>query len=347
MSIKRTSINELVQNEAEYIIIDVRSPGEFNHAHIPNAYNIPLFTDEERKVVGTAYKHHGKQPAIKIGLDYFGVKMKTIVENVEKLFINHQQKKLLVHCWRGGMRSAAIAWLLELYGFDIVILNGGYKSFRNWALQQFDIQYKLNILGGFTGSAKTDLIAEMIKKGIKAIDLEGIAIHKGSAFGGIGLPDQPSQEMFENKLALALYLNNQHFSNKAIWLEDESQRIGSVNIPHKLWDQIRKSPLYFIEIPFEERLDYILQQYGPLNIEDLINSVGRITKRLGPNETKKTIAFLKEHNIREAFRMLLIYYDKNYLKAMNKREHITELLTKIYSDTGCSNHNIHLIQPYL
>ncbi len=346
MSIKRISIDEFLETKQNLIILDVRSPLEFDHAHIPNAVNTPLFTNEERKIVGTLYKQEGKHAAIKTGLGFFGVKMKHYVENVESIYKINSTKKILVHCWRGGMRSAAIAWLLDLYGFEVRVLNRGYKEYRTWSLCQFEKSYNFKILGGFTGSSKTELLAEIKKNNNATIDLEFLANHKGSAFGGIGQPNQPSQEMFENLLAKELYQNSMH-SNKPIWIEDESQRIGRVNLPHSLWKQIRKSPLYFIDIPFEKRAAYILQQYGTLNIDLLITATERISKRLGPNETKICINYLKENKITEAIKILLSYYDKGYVKAMNQRETLQEQLTTISSPTFNPIQNIKLLKNYL
>jgi tRNA 2-selenouridine synthase len=152
-----------------------------------------------------------------------------------------------------------------------------------------------------------------------------LAHHKGSAFGGIGQAKQPSQEMFENKLALALQNNSHGF----FMIEDESQRIGALNIPHALWKNIRTAPLYFIDVPFQERLKHIIAYYGRLEKDKLITAILRIQKRLGPNETKTTINLLLENNIEGAFTILLKYYDKEYGKALEKRDNIQTLLHKI------------------
>lgn len=324
MPVKKITISEFIALSKQHHVVDVRSPGEFTHAHFPGAYSLPLFTDEERKVVGTAYKQQGKQKAIKIGLEYFGSKMNQMIEAAEAI-CNEQQistKTILVHCWRGGMRSAGVAWLLDLYGFDVYTLIGGYKSFRNWTLQQMENPYQFNVLGGYTGSAKTEMLHCIRAAQHAVIDLEGIAHHKGSAFGAIGQSPQPSQEMFENILALQLYQQTQHNLQQVVWVEDESQRIGNLNIPHSLWKTIRNSPLYFMDIPFEHRLKFIFQQYGHLEIQSLIDSTKRIEKRLGPNETKITIQYLKENNIDAAFSLLLQYYDKMYLAALQKRDNV-------------------------
>ena len=336
LSIKKITISEFLAFAPTHPIIDVRSPGEYHHAHIPHAYSLPLFTDEERKIVGTAYKQQGKQIAIKKGLDFFGVKMKSMVEEAERLIEQHNEETsksntIIVHCWRGGMRSAGVAWLLDLYGFDVYVLVGGYKAFRNWILQQFEQPYQMKVLGGYTGSGKTPLLQALQTLGEKTIDLEALAHHKGSAFGGIGQPTQPSQEMFENKLALSLYQTNLATNKEQpfFWIEDESQRIGTLNIPHALWKNIRQQPVFFLDIPFEERLEHILEEYAGLDKEKLCEAVLRIQKRFGPAETKQAIQWIQENNIKAAFTLLLRYYDKTYTKALHSRDELNQLLRNI------------------
>jgi tRNA 2-selenouridine synthase len=314
-------------------VIDVRSPGEFAHAHIPGAYNLPLFTDEERKQVGTAYKQESRETAIKIGLDYFGVKMRKMVEEMETFTKASKEQTLLIHCWRGGMRSAAIAWLMNLYGFKVYTLAGGYKAYRKWVMEQFEKEYPFHIVGGYTGSAKTLVMQELARQSSVMIDLEGIAKHKGSAFGALGEGLQPSQEMFENLLATALINASQQCRSAngeaPIWLEDESQRIGLVNIPQPLWKTIRNSPVYFLDIPFEERLNYIVEGYGKFDREKLIGAIIRIQKRLGGLETKTAVGCMVEGDIKESFRILLKYYDKYYLKGLHSRDQLDQLLHTI------------------
>ena len=337
MSVKKILIEEFLELTQHLPVFDVRSPGEYNHAQIPGAYSLPLFSDEERKVVGTAYKQQGKQKAIKFGLDYFGVKMKGIVEEVEKIVKSHKQElltnvseqvtqnRIIVHCWRGGMRSGAVSWLLDLYGFEVYILVGGYKAYRNWVISQFEKDYNFKILGGYTGSGKTTILHQLKNYNQIVVDLEKLANHKGSSFGGIGQGEQPTQEMFENLLAVDLNKNQQ----KTIWLEDESQRIGRLHIPHILWNTMRAKPVYFVDIPFHERLIYIEKEYGICDKEQLQESIERIQKRLGPLETKTAIAHLQKDEIAECFGILLLYYDKHYKKGLQNRDNIDKLLNKI------------------
>jgi tRNA 2-selenouridine synthase len=191
VAIQRLTIKDFLQQSKDHVLLDVRSPGEYKHAHIPSAISFPLFTDEERKIVGTTYKQKSREDAIKIGLDFFGPKMRKMIEEVEHIISKRQTanaseanlKLVFVYCWRGGMRSAAIAWLLDLYGFKVHALAGGYKSFRNYVLQTFEQPFQFKILGGYTGSGKTEVLNELEKQGETIIDLEKIASHKGSAFG--------------------------------------------------------------------------------------------------------------------------------------------------------------------
>jgi tRNA 2-selenouridine synthase len=361
MGAEKIHIEQFLELAKQYPVLDVRSPGEYKHAHIPGAYSLPLFTDEERKIVGTTYKQQSREQAIKIGLDFFGIKMRKMVEEVESLVDSHKSgeeiladgRKLmtgatangqrmtnivLVHCWRGGMRSGAVSWLLDMYGFKVYTLIGGYKKFRNYVLDTFKLLFHFNILGGYTGSGKTELLKTLKEKGEAVIDLEDIAKHKGSAFGSIGMPDQPGQEMFENLLSCELRVMSYEKKTESsapfkglegIWLEDESQRIGRVNIPPDLWNTMRQSPVYFLDIPFEERLKHIVQEYGQLDPEKVEDAIGRISQKLGNLNAKKAVLLLKEGKIAESFDILLKYYDKHYFKSLHNREGINSLLQTV------------------
>ena len=335
--IQKITIEQFLEMSGEYPVLDVRSPGEYHHAHIPGAYSLPLFTDEERKVVGTAYKQQSRQIAIKIGLDFFGVKMRKMVEEVEALLsatkrskLNNEQRitnSVLVHCWRGGMRSAGVAWLLDLYGFKVYTLVGGYKVYRKWVRDQFEKPCHLTVLGGYTGSGKTKVLHNLKKEGWPIVDLEGLAKHKGSAFGALGEPKQPTQEMFENLLAQELS-RLERLKVKA-FIEDESQRIGLLKLPDPFWTTMRKSAICFLDLPFEERLNYLTAEYGKYEKENLVNAIMRLQKRLGGLETKTAIGYLVEDNYKECFRILLRYYDKWYTKGLYNRDNISELINKI------------------
>lgn len=159
MPIEKIDIDSFLKLSREYPVLDVRSPDEYNHAHIPGAYSVPLFTDEQRAIIGTAYLKESRQAAVNHGLNYFSERMKIIPDEIIKIITGYQinnqpSSSLLIHCWRGGMRSDAVAWLMNLYGYKIYLLKGGYKAFRRWALFQFEKKYSLKVLGGFTGWGK-------------------------------------------------------------------------------------------------------------------------------------------------------------------------------------------------
>ena len=363
MAITQVSIDEFLTLSQEHPVLDVRSPGEFTHAHIPGAHSLPLFTDEERKVVGTAYKQESKQIAIKLGLDFFGKKMVNMLAEVEKIIaslsVSEKRKEenkpatLLVHCWRGGMRSAGVAWLLDLYGYKVYTLTGGYKMYRRWALQQFEKDYPIQIVGGYTGSGKTEALQKLVSEHACIIDLEKLASHKGSAFGKLGQAQQPSQEMFENELAKALFRASGQCikiiaagGSPVIWMEDESQRIGDVHIPTSFYRTMRTKKLYFLSIPFEERLNFIVSHYGKFEKEKLLNAIIRIKKRLGGLETKTAVNCLLEDDIKGCFSVLLYYYDKFYLKGLQSRDNLEKLFHKIELDMVSAEQSSRKLMDY-
>jgi tRNA 2-selenouridine synthase len=351
MPVESVNIENFLKIYKYFTVMDVRSPGEYLQAHIPGAFSIPLFTDEQRKIIGTAYKQESREIAVNHGLNYFSERMKVIPGEVANIVVDRkfkdvpfsvssEAKGLLIHCWRGGMRSEAVAWLLSLYGYKIYLLKGGYKSFRRWALKQFEKQYSFKILGGYTGSGKTEVLNAMKREGKTVIDLEALANHKGSAFGSLDGSVQPSQEMFENLLAIELWKANckketdsngeaQTNLDNEIWLEDESRHIGSVGFSQSFWKQMRNADLYFLDIPFEERLKFIVSQYGNFDKKLLVTAIMKIQKRLGGLETKNAINFLLENKVRDCFSILLHYYDKMYTNALNSREDISSLLNKV------------------
>jgi tRNA 2-selenouridine synthase len=343
MPVSRVHLDVFLSLKEAVPILDVRSPSEYAHAHIPGAYSFPIFNDEERAIVGTAYKQESRENAIKLGLNFFGKNLTSFVEAAEKILSKHngKQKTVCVHCWRGGMRSAAIAWLLDLYGFKVYLLNGGYKAYRNWVISQFDKPYELTVIGGYTGSNKTAILEEINKSKGVVIDLEKIAGHKGSAFGNLGLDPQPSQEHFENILATELELK--YIDNNTVFIEGESQRIGNVNLPLSFYKTMRAQPLIFLDIPFEQRLMCIVEGYGRFEKEQILNGISRITKRLGGLETKNAIDFLMAGNIKECFAILLKYYDKFYHRSTFTTEDENRKTTFIKSDTTDPSFNLHQI----
>lgn len=344
MSIRPIAIEQLIRRTSPSVIIDVRSPEEYRHAHYPGAVSLPLFDDDERAEIGTLYKRRGKQEAIKRGLEFFGPKMRSIVQETETILKQHPNHQLVVHCWRGGMRSSAVAWLLDLYGFKIDLLEGGYKKFRTWVLKQFEFAYPLIVLGGFTGSGKTEIL-KVFAPQHPVIDLEELAQHRGSAFGNLDSHHQDSTEQFENNLALALYgLRQQNKNNEKIWIESESSRIGNVRIPHLFFDQMKTAERIDIHIPFEKRLDFILNDYGNYDKEAIIAATHRIEKRLGGLNAQMIVDAVQHDDLKAAFGLLLKYYDKAYEKSAKKFNSPTYVLE--LPDTN-SQHNAQAVWDHI
>ncbi len=214
------------------------------------------------------------------------------------------------------MRSGVMAWALNLYGFEVYLIEGGYKHYRRWVQQQFEENYRLCILGGMTGSGKTKMLHQMMEMGEQVIDLEDLARHQGSSYGTMNKLVQPTQEQFENDLAHCLKnLDKQG----RIWVEDESLTIGKRSIPNPFWRQMRDAVLIDLKVGVEQRIQNLLQEYGTLDKSFLITCTERIQKRLGPEQTKNAIAAVNENRMEEFIRLVLVYYDKTYRTGLSKR----------------------------
>ncbi len=299
------------------VLIDVRSPKEYLQGHWPGAKNLPLFNNEERSLVGTAYKKKGRKKAILIGLEIITPKLRVLKEQLKLEASKSKNKTLKIYCWRGGLRSRSIANFAKLLGLNAVLLNGGYKTYRSWSLDQFEKKWPLRLIGGKTGTGKTSVLHELNKMEIFIIDLEGIANHKGSSFGGIGLPPQPSCEQYENLLAEELFKSEKSLA-KNIWLEAESASLGKCRIPNKLFFQMKLAPLIVIERSKEERVHILVKEYSLHSKEELIEATLRISKRLGPQRTTKAIESIQNGLWEEACIAMLDYYDKCYEYELEK-----------------------------
>lgn len=308
------TIESFLKESDKTPVIDVRSPGEFVNGHIPGAINIPLFNNEERAKVGTRYKQAGRDFAVELGLEIVGPKMADFLRKARKIA---KQKKLLIHCWRGGMRSQSMAWLFEMGGMNVSVLEGGYKTYRSYIRSQFERDIPIYILGGFTGSGKTEILYELAKNGEQIIDLEGIAHHKGSAFGTIGQLPQPTNEQFENNLAQEWMKMD---SSRPVWLEDESVTMGQCGIPYPLFQKMRNTQVYKVLIPKKVREERLVKEYANGDIEGLRNALERITRKLGGLRAQQALQALDEEDFMKVADISLQYYDKAYGYGIDKRD---------------------------
>jgi tRNA 2-selenouridine synthase len=310
----KTDIKTFLDLAGKTPVIDVRSPSEFGTGHIPGAFNIPLFDDSEREAVGIKYKKEGRAKAIIEGLKLSGTSMHLKLEKALKI---SKAGRLLVHCWRGGMRSEAMAWLFSLAGIETNILEGGYKAYRHFILENLSVNRNMIILGGLTGSGKTHILGYLKEKGHQVVDLEKLASHKGSAFGSLGQHLQPSSEYFANLLFEELKQND---PDQPLWLEDESRNIGNVFMPEEFYLNMQKNPIIILLMDIKTRLPRLIGEYSSYSSDVLISTITKISRRLGGDRTKEAIEAVQRGDYTKAIEITLHYYDKTYLFGLGKKQ---------------------------
>ncbi len=323
---KTVAVSEFLQLAQTYPVVDVRTVAEFDQGHIPDAFNIALFSNEERAKVGTAYKKQSKEAAVELGLAFVGKNLVKFVRQAKKIAVD---KTVLLHCWRGGMRSASMGWLFETAGLQVILLQGGYKAYRTYIREAFDKAQRILILSGSTGSGKTDILHVLDQNNQQIIDLEGLANHKGSAFGAIGQREQGSSEQFENNLAVQwLKLN----MTKPIWIEDESRSLGRLSIPDNLYQKMRQAEVICLHIPKKIREKRLVKEYADLDKEELRSALLRIEKKLGGKETKDALEALDKDDFLLVADVSLSYYDKAYDKGLSKRNQDSVIHIELLDD---------------
>ena len=302
--------NELYEhnNINETVLIDVRSPSEYNEFTIPGSINIPFFTDEERAEVGTIYKQVSVQAAKDRGLEIVSAKLPDFIRAFSEI-----EGKKVVFCWRGGMRSRTTATVLDLMGIRMYRLKGGIREYRRWivdTIEQINFKPNMYVLNGFTGSGKTVILEYLKREGYPVIDLEGLASHRGSIFGQIGL-EPNNQKTFEALLMKEVH----HYQNSPyVLVEGESKRIGKVTIPDFFMDKKDKGIQLFIKMPIEERVRHILDDYQPWNhVEECITAFRKIKKRIHSPIANQIETDLQAGEFESAVTLLLeYYYDPRY-----------------------------------
>lgn len=311
--ITRAKVEAFVEAGRKFPILDVRSPGEFANGHIPGAHLFSLFDNEERAEIGTLFKQVGQLEAITRGMDIIGPKVgKMFAEGIALV----KDGKILVHCWRGGKRSEAVAGLLNVAGMHVILLEGGYKQFRNWVLQQFKKPWPFLVVGGKTGSGKTDILHALGAMGENIVDLEELADHRGSAFGRLGATRDVTLPQFENDIAWNLTA----LKPGMIWLEDESRNLGGLQIQNDLWIQKVSAPMFMVELPRKVRMERLMKDYGNFSKTELEGAIMRLQKRLGGLRTTETVQALHAGDSEKVMDILLEYYDKSYFHPTEERK---------------------------
>ena len=308
------SIDQFLSLRESLPVIDVRSENEFAAGHVRGAVNIPLLNNDERIIVGTAYKQQGQRQAIDEGFRLVGPRLANIIQTTEKIASG---REILVHCWRGGMRSNNFCQFASMAGIKSQPLTGGYKTYRSQALESFKKPLQILLLGGCTGSGKSDVLRSLKEQGEQILDLEGLASHKGSAFGGLMMAPQPTTEQFQNELfeeILKLDLS------KRIWVEDESIAIGKIFLPTDFWQRMTQSKLVQMDVSKNVRIQRLVNEYGSADRDEFLTIMGKIVKRLGGQHYNAAKEKLQEGDMHSVMDILLTYYDKAYLESLEKRK---------------------------
>lgn len=306
-------IDDFLKIRKELPQVDVRSESEFTEGHVPGAVNIPLLNNEERVQVGTDYKQKGKDQAIRTGFRLVGPRLGAMMDQVVSF---SKGRELLVYCWRGGMRSENFCNFSAMAGVKTRRLTGGYKAYRERVQEIFNLKLPMIVIGGKTGSGKSDILRALDQSGEQVLDLEKLANHKGSAFGGLLQPPQPSNEQFINNLfekILSLDLS------RPVWVEDESISIGKIFLPKNFFEQKKNAPVVQIEVEKNIRVDRLVNEYGPAPREEFLLAMEKITRKLGGQNFNTARDFLMQGDMHSTIDILLDYYDKTYTFSLEKK----------------------------
>jgi tRNA 2-selenouridine synthase len=324
------NVNEFLSIQAP--CFDVRSPLEFDGSSIIGAMNLPLLDNVQRKAIGTCYKHNGKEAAVALGYQLVNPTRHTFMETITN---NTESKTVKLYCARGGLRSNKMAEFLNAHGYDIFLLRGGYKAYRNYILKTISSFNNVYILSGNTGCNKTGLLEALKVNGEQVIDLEALANHKGSAFGGIGEITQPSNAQFANRIFEAI---KGYQTEKQLWVESESISIGKIAIPLELWTNMQKANGIEIVIPIQQRIQFIVDTYGQFDLVALTEGIRKLSKRLGLETTEALCQMTLNQQLHPVVERLLQYYDKGYeggrLKK-NCQNYVKFELESTHADTNC------------
>lgn len=342
--VSKLAIDDFLNQILQGVVLDVRTPAEYEKGHLPHALNLALFSNEERVIVGTLYKQKSPEIAFEKGIEIVGPKMVDFIRQAKKYAKGG--KPLFLYCWRGGKRSGSMAWLLDMAGFEVYLLEGGYKAYRTAFISLLESHvWKFCVLGGSTGCGKTDILHEMAAQGEQVLDIEGLAKHKGSAFGSYGQGSQPSNEAFYNLLHDTLRQFDPH---KIVWCEGESIVIGKVNIPVELFTYLQSAPLILFSLPMEARVSHVVLEYGKLSKQELEEAFLKIEKRIGREQCKEAIHYICIDDLASAARIALNYYDKGYQKSIEKRSGAIILRYNAETDNALESANeLRLLVPSL
>ncbi len=312
---------ELIRDFDNFLLVDIRSPSEYREFHIPGAVNIPLFDDEEKKFIGDVYRLKGQETAKEEGIKLVSPKLYHFYKRFKEL--EKKGKQIVIYCWRGGMRSVAMCSFLSGTGIKVMRLEGGYRAFRRYILEDMKRIIKEKsfiVLTGKTGVGKTALLRDMEREGFPVVDLEKLAKDRGSAFGKVGMRENTTQKMFDADL----YFTLRNIRDTVIFIEDESRRIGNIHLPEDLYMSIVKGFRVELNTTLEERIRNIEVEYlKNVDISDIMEAVYKINKYLGKEGTEYVLNLIRDGKLRETIRFLIEnYYDRTYKRVRGSDTYI-------------------------
>jgi tRNA 2-selenouridine synthase len=311
-------------------IIDTRSPAEYRLDRLPGAVNWPVLDDRQRETIGTMYQREGAFKAKREGAILVARNIASLIERHARSI--DKEARLLIYCWRGGNRSGSLSTVLSRIGFRCDVLDGGYKAFRRWVMEDSArrvSQLHFQIIAGRTGSGKTDLLHHLAAQGAQVIDLEGLAKHRGSLLGAQPEQIQPSQRLFETELWFRL---GQCEPDKAVWLESESRKIGQIQIPESMIEKMRASDHYQLEVDATLRTQYLLKhyQYWTDHPQDLEHRLLKLKTFMAAETFAMLVQCLKEGRMQDFVDQLLKkYYDPLYDRSIAKNYRVRKNAVKL------------------
>lgn len=310
-------------------VIDVRTPAEYALDHIPGAINLPVLSDEQRIEVGTLYKQTSQFEAKKLGASII---IKNIAEHLSVYFRNKPENhSVLVYCWRGGQRSQSLGLILQKIGFRAKVLQSGYKGYRrhvNKVLETLPQTFTYRVLCGLTGAGKTEKLVTLKQQGDQVLNLEELACHRGSLLGEIPGLRQPSQKLFDSRLAQAF---SGFDAAKTVWIESESERIGRLHLPKTLWETIKQSRCEWVESSRASRAARILEEYNFLihDVEFLKEKLSCLKAVVGKARLEIWFSFIESGQWQQLVDDLLLnHYDICYLKALKSNFRLPNIFSK-------------------
>jgi len=320
MQLRLLEVNDFIAayKKSSAVLIDARSTNEYEKAHIPGAVSLPLLDNDSRAIIGTIYKQQGREAAVLKGFELEGPRFH---EKILRALQLAPEKQVYIYCWRGGMRSNILAWLLQMAGFRVTLLKGGYKTFRHWIINHYKSSRNYLVLGGKTGSGKTEMLHLLQQSGEQIVDLEGLAHHKGSTYGALGQEPQYSQEHFENLLGWQLAELD---PSRRIWVENESRLIGKNCLPPDFYNLLINAPKISVDVDIQVRTKRILHEYAGFPVDSLIERTVAVKNRMGPQHAKIAVDFLQSGNFDSWVAKMLEYYDKTYAHSASQQSNTTD-----------------------